>query len=140
MPLPKSLNEAKAALRAQWAKLGASLSLIAGSRWLLAIAAALALTFGSHLVYAPNRLPAMEWLDWRNIGLPPSVDFGLAGEQWDEMVAAAKRQDVAARAQEALATHQDSYIWINAIAFAAAAALLVLNLWIMTNRRGVTRG
>lgn len=139
MPLPRSLNEAKAALRTEWAKLGASLSVIAGSRWLLAIAAALALTFGSHLIYAPNRLPAMEWLDWRNIGLPPSVDFGLAGDQWDEMVAAAERQDVAARAQEALAAHQDSYVWINAIAFAAAAGLLALNLWIMTSRRANTR-
>ena len=140
MPLPKSLNEAKEVLRAQRAKVAASISLVAGSRWLLAIAAALALTFGSHLVFAPNRLPAMEWLDWRNIGLPPSVDFGLAGDQWDKMVAAAERQDVAARAQEALAANQDSYVWINAVAFAAALGMLILNLWLMTRRRAHTRG
>lgn len=140
MRLPKSLSDAKEMLRGERNKLVASLSLIAGSRWLLAIAAALALTFGSHLVYAPDRLPAMEWLNWGNIGLPPSVDFGLAGEKWDEMVAAAEQQDVAARAQDALAANQERHVWINALAFAGALGMLALNLWIMTTRRAHTRG
>ena len=140
MRQPKSLDDAKQMFRAERAKVAASLGLIAGSRWLLAIAAALTLTFGSHLIYAPNRLPAMEWLHWQNVGLPPSVDFGLAGEQWDEMVAAAERQDIAARARETLAAHQERYVWINALAFLAALGLLALNLWIMTKRRAHARG
>ncbi len=140
MRQPKSLDDAKQMFRAERAKVAASLSLIAGSRWLLAIAAALTLTFGTHLIYAPNRLPAMEWLHWRNIGLPPSLDFGLAGEQWDEMRAAAIRHDVAARAQEALAANQEHYLLINALAFAAALGLLMLNLWLMTKRRRFARG
>lgn len=135
----KSLDDAKQMFREEGAKVAGSLSLIAGSRWLLAIAAALTLTFGSHLVYAPNRLPAMEWLHWQNVGLPPSVDFGLAGEQWDEMRAAAERHDVAARAQDALAA-QDRNLLINALAFLAGLGLLALNLWIMTKRRAHTRG
>jgi hypothetical protein len=137
---PKSLDDAKQIFREERAKVAAALSLIAGSRWLLAIAAALTLTFGSHLIYAPDRLPALEWLHWQNVGLPPSVDFGLAGEQWDEMRAAAERQDVAARAREALAVAEGRYVWINAIAFAAAFGLLALNLWVMTKRRRTARG
>lgn len=140
MRQPKSLDDAKQMFREERAKVAASLGLIAGSRWLLAIAAALALTFGSHLVYAPNRLPAMEWLDWQNVGLPPSVDFGLAGEQWDEMRAAAERHDVAARARETLTAHQDRNVVINALAFLAALLLLLGNLWLMTKRRSYTRG
>ncbi|MGH6950507.1 MAG: hypothetical protein ACREH4_06525 [Vitreimonas sp.] len=137
---PKSLDDAKQIFREERAKVAAALSAIAGSRWLLAIAAALALTFGVHLVYAPDRLPAMEWLHWQNVGLPPSVDFGLAGEQWDEMRAAAERQDVAARAHEALAANPHYYLAINVLVFSAALALLVLNLWLMTKRRRFTRG
>lgn len=140
MRQPKSLDDAKQMFREERAKVAASVSLIAGSRWLLAIAAALTLTFGSHIVYAPNRLPAMEWLHWQNVGLPPSVDFGLAGEQWDEMRAAAERHDVAARAEEALAASQDRNVLINALAFLAALGVLALNLWIMTKRRAHTRG
>lgn len=140
MRQPKSLDDAKQMFREERTKVAASLGLIAGSRWLLAIAAALTLTFGSHLVYAPNRLPAMEWLHWQNVGLPPSVDFGLAGEQWDEMRAAAGRHDVAARAQDALAAHQDRNVLINALAFLAALLLLLGNLWLMTKRRSYTRG
>jgi hypothetical protein len=138
--MPRSIEDAKQVFRRERAKVAGSISALAGSRWLLAIAAALTLTFGSHLVYAPNRLPAMEWLHWQNVGLPPSVDFGLAGEQWDEMRAAAERQDVATRAKQALAENQERYVWINAIAFAAALALLSVNLWIMTKRRRYTRG
>lgn len=136
----QSLDDAKQLLRAEGAKVAASLSAIAGSRWLLAIAAALTLTFGTHVVYAPNRLPAMEWLHWQNVGLPPSVDFGLAGEQWDEMVAAAERQDIGARARDALAANAERYPLINTGLFGASLLLLMGNLWLMTKRRRLARG
>ena len=140
MRQPKSLDEAKQMFREEKAKVTASLSAIAGSRWLLAIVASVALTFGCHLIYAPGRLPAMNWLQWRNTGLPQSLDFGVVGEQWNEMIAAAERNDVAARAQETLAANQDYYVVINAAVFAVACVLLVINLWIMTKRRAYTRG
>jgi hypothetical protein len=140
MRQPKSISDARQIFHEEKNKVLTSISVLAGSRWLMAILAALTLTFGSHLIYAPDRLPGIEWLHWQNIGLPPSVDFGFAGEQWREAQAAAQRNDVAGRVQEALAQHQDRYVWINAIAFTAAFALLAVNMWIMTKRRRYTRG
>lgn len=140
MRQPKSLDEAKQIFREEKAKIAASISAVAGSRWLTAILAALALSFGTHVVYAPNRLPALQWLNWGSVGLPPSVDFGFAGDQWDEFKAAAERNDAAARAQQALQEQQERYPLINATLFGASLLLLGGNLWLLTKRRRFTRG
>src|SRR5262245_54453663 len=137
---PKSLAEAKEIFREEQRKVFTSLSALAGSRWLMAILAALVITFGCHLLYAPNRLPGVEWLQWQNIGLPPSVDFGFAGEQFEQAREAAQRNDVAGHVQAALAAHPERYALINIIVFAMAAILLAINMWIMTSRRRYTRG
>ena len=140
MRQPKSLSDAKQVFRDETRKLGSSISAVAGSRWLLGILAALVVTFGCHLLFAPNRLPGVEWLQWQNIGLPPSVDFGFAGEQANQAVEAAQRNEVAAHAQAALAEHPERYALINSIVFALSAILLAANMWIMTKRRRYTRG
>jgi hypothetical protein len=137
---PKDLAEAKQIFREEKAKLFSSLSAVAGSRWLMAILASLAVTFGVHLIYAPTRPPSLEWLRWENIGLPPSVDFGFAGEQWNEMREAAKANDVAGQVQATLAEDPVRYLWFNAAVFAVALILLFANMWIMTKRRRLTRG
>lgn len=137
---PKSLDEAKQIAREEAGKIATSLSTIAGSRWLMAILATLALTFGSHVIYAPDRLPVLNWLNWGAVGLPPSVDFGFAGAQWQEMQAAAQRNDVAGHVQETLAANADQYATINLVAFSIALALLLANMWLMTRRRAYTRG
>jgi hypothetical protein len=140
MRQPKSLDDAKQMFREERAKIASSLGAIAGSRWLTAILATLALAFGTHVIYAPDRLPPLEWLQWRNVGLPPSVDFGFAGEQWEQAREAAKTSDAAARTQEALAQAHDYYALINGAVFAASLLLLLGNLWLMTKRRRYTRG
>ena len=137
---PKDLAEAKAIFREEKAKVTGSISAVAGSRWLMAILAALALTFGSHLIFAPERLPSIEWLHWQNIGLPPSFDFGFAGEQAREAAAAAVNNGARERAEAALAQNQDRYALINAIAFGLTFVLLIANMWVMTKRRPYTRG
>jgi len=137
---PKSLDEAKEIIREERTKITTSVSAIAGSRWLMAILAALVLTFGSHLIFAPERLPAIEWLHWQNIGLPPSFDFGFAGEQAREAAAAAVNNGARERAEAALAENQDRYALINMIAFGLTFVLLIGNMWIMTKRRPYTRG
>lgn len=140
MRQPKSLSEAKQMFSAEKARVASSISVIAGSRWLMAILAALVVTFGCHLLYAPNRLPGIEWLHWQSIGLPPSVDFGFAGEQFEQAREAAQRNDVAGHVQAALAEHPERYVLINSIVFVVAGVLLAINMWIMTKRRRYTRG
>lgn len=140
MRQPKSLDEAKQMIGAEKAKITSSISAIAGSRWLLAVLATFALAFGSHLLYAPGRLPPVGGLSLAQSGLPPSVDFGVAGEQARELRAAAERQNVAAEAEARLAEHAERIPLINAIGFGAALVLLLGNMWIMTKRRPLTRG
>src|SRR5690606_1691329 len=97
---PKSLAEAKQIFQEERTKVRSSLSAIAGSRWLTAILAALAIAFGAHLVYAPARLPPLGGFSLAAVGLPPSVDFGFAGEQAQQAAEAARNQDVRGRVEE----------------------------------------
>jgi hypothetical protein len=137
---PQSLAEAKQIFREEKAKVAASLSAIAGSRWLMAILATLVIAFGAHLAYAPARLPAVGGVSLAAVGLPPSVDFGYAGEQAKEAIEAAQRSEARTRAQEFAAANAEKIPLFNAIGFGAALLLLLGNMWIMTKRRRFSRG
>jgi len=137
---PKNLAEAKQIIKEERNKVASSISLIAGSRWLMAILATFAIAFGTHLAYAPERLPPVAGLSMAQFGLPTGVDFGWAGEQGREAVGAARDHDVRGRAQEFVAADTQRATLINAIGFVLALVLLAVNLAIMTKRRRVTRG
>lgn len=140
MEAPKSLEEAKAAFGREKAKVTGSLSAIAGSRWLMAILATFAMAFASHTLYARERLPNVEGLRFEQTGLPPSVDFGFAGEQAGEIRDAAVREGAKERAAQALAENAERIPLFNMIGLGLSLALLLANMWIMTKRRRVTRG
>lgn len=137
---PKDLAEAKQIVVEEKNKIVSSLGAIAGSRWLLAILAALALAFGTHLAYAPARLPPVGGLSLAATGLPPNVDFGFAGEQAKQAAEAARNSEARTRAQDFVAANEDKIPIFNAIGFGLALVLLIANMWIMTKRRRFSRG
>ncbi|MBN8608470.1 MAG: hypothetical protein J0L81_16250 [Caulobacterales bacterium] len=140
MQTPKNLNEAKAIFRAERIKVTSSISTIAGSRWLLAILATVVLAFGTHLIFAPARLPPVGGVSVAAVGLPPNVDFGFAGEQAQAAREAALREGAAERAQQLIAANAERAPLFNAIGFGVALVLLIVNMAIMTKRRRFTRG
>ena len=140
MRTPHSLNDAKAMIHSEKVKVTSSLSAIAGSRWLMAILAALALAFGLHAIYAPGRLPSIGGLSLAQVGLPPNIDFGVIGEQAKQAQEAAARQDVGGHVTGLIGQHAAFIPYINDAGFAVALVLLVANMWIMTKRRRFTRG
>jgi len=137
---PANLAEAKQIFQAEKTKVTGSISAIAGSRWLLAILATLVIAFGTHLAYAPARLPAVGGVSLAAVGLPPNVDFGYAGEQAAAARDAAIREGGQTRVQEFITANADKIPIINAVAFGVALLLLLGNMWIMTKRRRVSRG
>lgn len=140
MQTPKNLDEAKAIFRAERTKVTTSISAIAGSRWLLAILATIVIAFGTHLIYAPSRLPPVGGVSVAAVGLPPTIDFGFAGEQAQAAREAAIREGAATRAQEFIAANAERAPLFNAIGFGVALVLLLINMTIMTKRRRITRG
>jgi hypothetical protein len=137
---PQSLAEAKAIFAEEKNKVTSSLSAIAGSRWLMAILATLVIAFGAHLAYAPARLPAVGGVSLTTVGLPPSIDFGFAGDQAKQAAEAAANSEARSRAQEFIATNAEKIPLFNAIGFGLALVLLLGNMWIMTLRRPHSRG
>jgi hypothetical protein len=137
---PKNLAEAKEIFREEKTKVTSSISAIAGSRWLLAVLATLVIAFGTHLAYAPARLPTVGGLSLAQSGLPPNVDFGFAGEQAAQAIEAAERNEARTRAQEFVAANAERIPLFNAIGFGLALVLLLGNMWIMTKRRRFSRG
>jgi len=137
---PKNLAEAKQIVREERIKITSSLSALAGSRWLLAILATFVIAFGTHLAYAPGRLPTVGGLSLAASGLPPSVDFGVVGEQAGQAFEAAERSEARSRAQEFLDANAERMPLFNAIGFGVALLLLLINMTIMTRRRRVSRG
>jgi hypothetical protein len=140
MRQPKDLAEAKQIFQEEKTKVTGSLSAIAGSRWLMAILATLVIAFGTHLAYAPARLPAVGGVSLAAVGLPPSVDFGFAGDQAKQAAEAAANSEARTRAQEFVTANQDKIPIFNGVMFALALLLLLGNLWLMTKRRPYTRG
>lgn len=141
---PKDLDEAKQIFREEKGKLTRSLSAIAGSRWLLAILATLTLAFGTHAIYARDRLPSLEGFSLAAAGLPPNLDFGYAGEKAREAQRQARAEDVRGQLREEIALRQqenpDTIFRLNVIGFGVTFALLLANMTIMTRRRRFTRG
>lgn len=140
MQAPHSIDEAKAMLRAEEAKLSSTAHQIIGSRWLLAILATCCLAFGLHAVYAPSWLPSFSGLSLTAFGLPEGTDFGAVGEQVKQAAEAAQRQGVAAHVQSLADQHPQLFPIVNMVGFGLCLVLLVVNLAIMTQRRRFTRG
>lgn len=140
MRQPTNLAEAKQIFREEKAKVTGSLSAIAGSRWLMAILATLVIAFGTHLIYAPARLPAVGGVSLAVVGLPPTVDFGFAGDQAKQAAEAARNSEARTRAEEFVAANQERIPIFNAVMFGLSLLLLLGNLWIMTKRRPYSRG
>ncbi len=137
---PQSLAEAKEIFREEKSKVTGSLAAIAGSRWLMAILATLVIAFGTHLAYAPARLPPVGGVSLAAVGLPPTVDFGFAGDQAKQAAEAAANSEARTRAQEFVAANAERIPIFNAMAFGIALLLLLGNMWIMTKRRPYSRG
>lgn len=137
---PKDLAEAKAIFREEKAKVTGSISAVAGSRWLMAILATLVIAFGTHLAFAPARLPAVGGVSLAAVGLPPSVDFGFAGDQAKQAAEAAANSQARTRAEEFVAANAERIPIFNAVAFGLSLLLLLGNMFIMTKRRPYSRG
>jgi hypothetical protein len=140
MRQPTNLAEAKEIFREEKAKVTSSIAAIAGSRWLMAILATLVIAFGTHLAFAPARLPAVGGISLAAVGLPPTVDFGFAGDQARQAAEAAANSEARTRAEEFVAANQDKIPIFNMVAFGIALLLLLGNMWIMTKRRPYSRG
>lgn len=137
---PASLKEAREIVREERIKVTSSVSAIAGSRWLTAILATFVIAFAAHVAYAPTRLPPVGGISLATVGLPPSVDFGFAGEQAEAARDAAVRQGAPGRVSALIDQNADKIPLFNAIGFGSALILLLANMWIMTKRRRATRG
>lgn len=140
---PQNLQEAKQIFREEKAKVSSSIAAIAGSRWLMAILATFVIAFGTHLAFAPTRLPPVSISGVGALGLPP-VDFGVVGEQasqaWDSFQQSEGASEIGTRFSDEANTNQDFIPTLNAIGFGAALLLLIGNMWIMTKRRRFSRG
>lgn len=139
METPKNLDEAKAAYRAEKAKLSNAFSAAIGSRWLLAIVATFALAFASHIIYAPERLPPVGGLNAAAVGLPP-MDLGVVGEQAAKARQAAIEQGAQGFVQEKINENRQYVPLMNAIGLGLALLILGVNLTVMTRRRRITKG
>ena len=137
---PKDLAEAKQIFAEEKNKVTGSISAIAGSRWLLAILATLVIAFGTHLAFAPTRLPSVGGVSLAAVGLPPTVDFGFAGDQAKQAAEAAAYSEARTRAEEFVAANADKIPIFNAVVFGLTLLLLFGNMWIMTKRRPYSRG
>lgn len=69
------------------------------------------------------------------VGLPPSVDFGFAGDQAKQAAEAAANSEARTRAEEFVAANAERIPIFNAIAFGLSLLLLLGNMFIMTKRR-----
>lgn len=141
---PQNLEDAKQIFREEKSKVTSSLSAIAGSRWLMAILATAVIAFGTHLYFAPQRLPPLSISSVTALGLPPGLDFGLVGEQaqaaMDAAARSAAQEDIAARFAAETAANPNFVRTLNTIGFGTALVLLIGNMWIMTKRRRFSRG
>ena len=138
--LPKDLSEAKLIFRADMAKFTGSISSVAGSRWLMAILVSLVIAFLTHLAFAPARRPAVGGVSLAAVGLPPSVDFGFAGDQAKQAAEAAANSQARTRAEEFVTANAERIPIFNAVAFGLSLLLLLGNMFIMTKRRPYSRG
>lgn len=137
---PASIEDAKAIVREEKIKLTTALSAIAGSRWLTAILATFVIAFGVNLLYSPDRLPAVSGLSTAAIGLPPSLDFGYAGEAAQQARDAVVNNGAPGRVDEFLTENRALVPAFNTIGLIATLLMLLGNMAVMTIRRPYTRG
>ncbi len=137
---PQSLDEAKQIYREEKGKVLSSLNTLIGSRWLLAVLAAFAIAFGVNLLYSPSQLPHVTGVSLSGLGLPDSLDWGLAGEQAKAARDAAVREGAPGFATQFVHDHRDWVPIMNWLGFGLTLTLLFSNLTIMTLRRRYTRG
>jgi hypothetical protein len=137
--LPQSLDEAKAMVRQERSKLRSAFGAIIGSRWLLAILATFVIAFGSHVVFAPARLPPVAGLKAATAFMP-EVDWGLAGEQAQQAANSAIEQGAGEQVNEFISTNASRIPAANIAMFGLCFALLLVNMTVMTRRRWYTKG
>ena len=140
MDTPQNLEQAKAMVRAEKAKLATSLSAIAGSRWVTALAAAFAIAFAANAIYSPDYLPSIGGVSLAAVGLPDNLDFGVVGDQATQARDAAIREGAPGRVAAFLNENRGLVPILNWTGLALASAALFGNLWIITRRRRVSRG
>jgi len=140
MRQPTSIDDARAMVREEKAKVTTAVSNFAGSRWATAILATLVIAFGVNLIYSPTQLPTFG--DWSvaRVGLPEGRDFGLLGEQAVQAREAAEREEVVERGRTWADQNPTKVPIVNAVGVSGALVLLLTNMWIMTKRRRHTRG
>lgn len=136
----RQIEQAKTAFKAEKSKVTGSISKLIGSRWLLAILATFAIAFGTHLAFAPTRLPPVGGLSLSQAGLPPGIDFGVAGEKAAEARAAAERQGAPNAARAWIDDNRERIPLVNTVGLGLTLLLLGVNLAVMTRRRRETRG
>jgi uncharacterized membrane protein YhaH (DUF805 family) len=137
--LPQSLDEAKTIVREERLKLRHAFSAIIGSRWLLAILATFVIAFGTHIAFAPTRLPPVAGLAAAT-SFMPAVDFGLVGEQAQQAAQSAIDQGADEEARALIAENAARIPAANVIMFALCLVLLLVNMAVMTSRRWYTKG
>lgn len=132
-----SLNDAKARVAAEKAKLTTAIKAVAGSRVLIGVFGALLLAFAAHAFYFPERLPSLaHGLSIASIGLPADLDFGAVGEGAKQARDAAIRQGGVEKAQSFLAAYP---ILTPIINWAGAVAALALLLWALAIQSDIRR-
>lgn len=130
----RSVDDAKAMLRDEKIKIANSWQVLVGSPVVVAVFAALAIAFGAHLIYAPDRLPSIGGFGVAAFGLPP-LDFGIVSEGAQEAAAAAGRQGAAGEVQGFFAENPGAVPIVNGVAFGATFVLLIWALAIQTGIR-----
>ena len=128
MRQPHSLDEAKAIYREEKAKLTGGVSALIGSRAVLAVLTLLMVGFGSHALYAPDRLPPIQGVSLAQLGLPSSLDFGVAGDVAKEARDAALRQGAEGQVTSFVDAHRAQAPLFNLAGAALSALLLAWNL------------
>lgn len=133
MRQPQSLEDAKAIVREEKAKVSTALKKVFGAPVVTALLAALLIAFGANLLYSPTQLPLLG--DWTlaSVGLP-NLDFGVVGEQAAQISQAAANQDLSGRAVSWADQHPDKVPLINIAVTIAALLLLLGNMWLTTRR------
>lgn len=134
------LAEAKARVIAEKNKVTGSLSAVVGSRVLMAVLATLVIAFAANLLYSPAELPRVGGLSLAAAGLPPSVDFGVVGEQAGQAAAAAQREGARGFVEEFLNERPQLIPILNWVGLGLSFILLMVNMTVMTQRRRISRG
>lgn len=133
MRQPQSLDDAKAMVRAEKAKVSTALKKIFGAPVVTALLAALLVTFGANLLYSPTQLPLLGDWSLASVGLP-NLDFGVVGEQATQIGQAATNQDLSGRALSWADQNPDKVPLINITVTIAALLLLFGNMWLTARR------